>query len=52
MAINLGSYFRFLYLWYLGENVGWHYGFGAAGIGMAFGLNAIYFNIKLLENWS
>ena len=29
---------RFFICGYLGESIGWHYGFGAAGIGMAFGL--------------
>ena len=38
MAINIGSILGFFICGYLGENVGWHYGFGAAGIGMAFGL--------------
>ena len=38
MAINLGSILGFFICGYLGENIGWHYGFGAAGIGMAFGL--------------
>jgi POT family proton-dependent oligopeptide transporter len=49
MAINLGSVLGFFICGYLGENVGWHYGFGAAGIGMAFGLLQYIFNIKLLE---
>ena len=38
MSINLGSILGFFICGYLGENIGWHYGFGAAGIGMAFGL--------------
>ena len=38
MAINIGSVLGFFICGYLGENIGWHYGFGAAGIGMAFGL--------------
>ena len=38
MSINIGSVLGFFICGYLGENVGWHYGFGAAGIGMAFGL--------------
>ncbi len=41
MAINLGSILGFFICGYLGENIGWHYGFGAAGIGMAAGL--VYF---------
>ena len=38
MSINIGSILGFFICGYLGENIGWHYGFGAAGIGMAFGL--------------
>ncbi len=38
MAINIGSILGFFICGYLGENIGWHYGFAAAGIGMAFGL--------------
>ena len=34
MSINLGSILGFFICGYLGENIGWHYGFGAAGIGM------------------
>jgi len=48
MAINLGSILGFFICGYLGENIGWHYGFGAAGIGMAFGLMQYIYNIKLL----
>ena len=32
----------------MGENIGWHYGFGAAGIGMAFGLIQFIFTKKYL----
>ncbi len=38
MGINLGSFLGQLVTGYLGEQVGWHWGFGAAGIGMFFGL--------------
>ena len=38
MAINIGSILGFFICGYLGEQVGWHYGFGAAGLGMALGL--------------
>ena len=38
MSINIGSVLGFFICGYLGESIGWHYGFGAAGIGMAFGL--------------
>ena len=38
MGINLGAFLAPLITGYLGERVGWHYGFGAAGLGMALGL--------------
>lgn len=38
MGINLGAMSATLLCGYLGETYGWPYGFGAAGIGMMFGL--------------
>jgi POT family proton-dependent oligopeptide transporter len=38
MGINVGALTAPLITGYLGEEVGWHYGFGAAGIGMVIGL--------------
>jgi POT family proton-dependent oligopeptide transporter len=38
MGINLGAFLAPLVAGTLGENLGWHYGFAAAGIGMALGL--------------
>ena len=38
MSINIGSTLGFLICSYLGEKIGWHWGFGAAGIGMVFGV--------------
>lgn len=38
MGINLGAFLGPLVCGYLGENVNWHYGFGAAGVGMVLGL--------------
>jgi POT family proton-dependent oligopeptide transporter len=38
MGINIGALLAPLITGYLGERVGWHYGFGAAGVGMVFGL--------------
>ncbi len=40
MGINLGAFVATLFCAYLGEAYGWRYGFGAAGIGMIFGLVA------------
>lgn len=38
MGINLGAFLGPLVCGFLGENVSWHLGFGAAGVGMLFGL--------------
>jgi POT family proton-dependent oligopeptide transporter len=40
MGINLGGFIAPLICGYLGQRVGWHYGFGAAGVGMLLGLAA------------
>jgi POT family proton-dependent oligopeptide transporter len=38
MGINAGAFFGQLITGWLGEEVNWHVGFGAAGVGMFFGL--------------
>ena len=38
MGINIGAFLAPLITGYLGERVGWHWGFGAAGVGMVLGL--------------
>lgn len=38
MGINVGAFFGQLVTGFLGERVGWHWGFGAAGAGMVLGL--------------
>jgi POT family proton-dependent oligopeptide transporter len=38
MGINVGALIAPLITGYLGERVGWHFGFGAAGVGMIIGL--------------
>jgi POT family proton-dependent oligopeptide transporter len=38
MGINLGAFLAPLVCGYLGENINWHYGFAAAGVGMTIGL--------------
>ena len=45
MSINIGSMLGFLVCGYLGEKVGWHWGFGAAGVGMTLS-STIYFYEK------
>lgn len=39
VGINLGAFFSPLICGTLGERYGWHYGFGAAGVGMVIGLS-------------
>jgi len=38
MGINIGSVLGYMICGYFGEKVGWHWGFGAAAVGMAIGL--------------
>ncbi len=38
IGINLGSLLATFIVGYVGEKIGWHYGFGLAGIGMLLGL--------------
>ena len=50
MSINIGSMLGFAVCGYLGERIGWHWGFGAAGIGMLLGvLQFIFFKDNLGE---
>lgn len=48
MGINLGSFLATLICVWLGEKYGWSYGFGAAGVGMFFGLVTFISGRKLL----
>ncbi|MBV1910199.1 MAG: peptide MFS transporter [Kangiellaceae bacterium] len=48
MGINLGSFVATLLCGWLGETYGWGYGFGAAGIGMLFGLFTFNWGQKFL----
>jgi len=49
MGINTGSFLAFLLAVWLGETFGWKYGFGAAGIGMVFGLISFLVGQKHLK---
>jgi POT family proton-dependent oligopeptide transporter len=49
MGINLGAFIAPLVCSYLGENINWHYGFAAAGIGMTLGLVQYLFGAKHLQ---
>jgi len=46
MGINTGAFLGQLITGYLGERVSWHWGFGAAGVGMLFGLLLFWLKAK------
>jgi POT family proton-dependent oligopeptide transporter len=48
VGINLGAFLSPLICGTLGEEVGWHYGFGAAGVGMALGLCIYLYGLRWL----
>jgi|TARA_B110000444_G_scaffold257947_1_gene297603 POT family proton-dependent oligopeptide transporter len=48
IGINVGAFISSLVVGYVGEVYGWHYGFGLAGIGMAFGVIQYAFGQKYL----
>ena len=48
MGINLGAFASALLCGWLGETHGWHYGFGAAGLGMLVGLGVFIHGQKHL----
>jgi len=48
MGINLGAFFSPLVCGTLGQKVGWHWGFGAAGVGMVLGLCLYLFGRRYL----
>lgn len=50
IGINLGAFLASLIVGYVGENIGWHYGFGLAGIAMALGLIVYIIGQKHLAN--
>jgi len=50
IGINIGAFLSSLIVGYVGEVVGWHYGFGLAGIGMAIGMLLYTYGQKYLVN--
>lgn len=50
IGINLGALLSSLIVGYVGEQIGWHYGFGLAGIAMALGLLVYWWGQKYLTN--
>jgi proton-dependent oligopeptide transporter, POT family len=51
LGINLGATLGMFIVGYLGEKVGWHYGFGAAAFAMLIGLINFKVNGKYLANY-
>ena len=49
MGINVGAAIGTIIAGYLGENYGWKYGFGAAGVGMLLGLVVFVLGKNLLQ---
>ncbi|TNF08051.1 MAG: MFS transporter [Gammaproteobacteria bacterium] len=49
MGINIGAFSATLLCGYLGETLGWHYGFGAAGVGMVLGLIIFLYGQRHLQ---
>ena len=50
MGINAGAFLGILLCGYIGEKVGWSYGFGLAGIFMLFGMLQFHFAQKIFGN--
>ncbi len=49
IGINVGAFLSSLIVGYVGEYIGWHYGFGLAGIGMLAGLLVYVWGLKHLK---
>ena len=50
IGINLGALLSSIIVGYVGEQIGWHWGFGLAGIAMALGLLVYIWGQKYLTN--
>ena len=50
IGINIGAFLSALIVGYVGEKIGWHYGFGLAGVGMLFGLVVYIWGQKYLTH--
>jgi len=50
MGVNAGAFFGILLCGYLGEKIGWSWGFGLAGIFMLFGLLQFWFAQNIFGN--
>ncbi len=49
IGINIGAFLAAIIVGYIGERIGWHYGFGLAGIGMALGMLVYLFGQPYLK---
>ncbi|MDX1685486.1 MAG: peptide MFS transporter [Saprospiraceae bacterium] len=49
IGINIGAFLSALVVGYVGETIGWHYGFGLAGIGMLIGQIVYMWGQKYLK---
>ncbi len=49
IGINIGAFLSSIIVGFVGEKIGWHYGFALAGIGMAFGMLIYYFGQPYLK---
>ncbi len=49
IGINIGAFASSIIVGYVGETIGWHYGFGLAGIGMALGQVVYIYGQKYLK---
>jgi len=47
MGINAGAFLGIMLCGYIGEKIGWHWGFGLAGIFMFFGMLQFYYGQKI-----
>lgn len=50
IGINIGAFLSSLIVGYVGETIGWHYGFGLAGIGMLAGMLVYQWGQKYLTH--
>lgn len=49
IGINIGAFLSPIFVGYIGERIGWHYGFGLAGIGMFIGQLVFLYGQKYLK---
>ncbi len=50
IGINVGAFLSSVIVGYVGERIGWHYGFGLAGIGMTLGMIVYLYGQKYLKD--